>query len=283
MRHPCTVVLRAGLALALVLAPLPPPAHAADLDATLEAMQRELGEGFRFQAAEPFAIAGNADAALWRQCLGTMQGCAAAFHKDFFTRRPDYPIRVYLFADEESYVKFARQTTGKAPVSKFGFYLPAREMLIMNISTGTGTLVHEMAHALMRPDFPAVPAWFNEGFASLFEQCQVVDGSLRGLVNWRFPTVRDAVGTGDWVPLERLVALSDDDFYGDGKELHYSEARYLCMFLQERKLLARYYREFRDGHEKDPTGRATLEAVTGKPLGDVEADWVAWLKTVKYR
>ena len=31
-------------------------------------------------------------------------------------------------------------------------------------------LVHEMVHPFMDADFPACPAWFNEGLASLYEQ-----------------------------------------------------------------------------------------------------------------
>ncbi|MBI3268409.1 MAG: hypothetical protein HYZ53_05255 [Planctomycetes bacterium] len=255
---------------------------ALDVEETLDAMQRELGEGYRFQSVAPYVIASNAPSPLWEQALGTIEGCSAAFYKDFFARRPDYPIRIYLFRDPASYARFTREATGSPPTTPYGYYLPARETLVMNISTGTGTLVHELAHALMRPDFPRVPSWFNEGFASLFEQCQVVGGSLHGLVNWRFPSVRDALDTPAWLGLSDLAELSDEAFYADTKGLHYAEARYFCMFLQERKLLARFYKAFRDAHAKDATGKETIEAVCGKPIDAVEAEWVAWLKTLRY-
>ena len=41
----------------------------------------------------------------------------------------------------------------------------------MNIDTGGGTLVHEIVHPFIAANFPECPAWFNEGLASLYEQC----------------------------------------------------------------------------------------------------------------
>ena len=40
----------------------------------------------------------------------------------------------------------------------------------MNIGPGPGTLSHELVHPYMEANFPNVPAWFNEGLASLYEQ-----------------------------------------------------------------------------------------------------------------
>ena len=33
----------------------------------------------------------------------------------------------------------------------------------MNISTGGGTLVHEIVHPFIEANFPACPPWLNEG------------------------------------------------------------------------------------------------------------------------
>ena len=60
-------------------------------------------------------------------------------------------------------------------------------------SPGGGTLVHEIVHPFMRANFPACPAWFNEGLASLYEQSAEKDGHIRGLINWRYTALEKAV------------------------------------------------------------------------------------------
>ncbi len=75
--------------------------------------------------------------------------------------------------------------------------------MLMNVGTGTGTLVHELTHALIKPDFPQVPSWFNEGLASLFEQCTLDNGDICGLPNWRLPDLQNAIRKNELRSLER--------------------------------------------------------------------------------
>ena len=60
----------------------------------------------------------------------------------------------------------------------------------MNIATGGGTLVHEIVHPFIAANFPACPAWLNEGLGSLFEQSGEHDGHIVGYANWRLPACR---------------------------------------------------------------------------------------------
>ena len=48
----------------------------------------------------------------------------------------------------------------------------------MNISTGGGTLVHEIVHPFIQSNFPNCPSWFNEGLGSLYEQCRERNGKI---------------------------------------------------------------------------------------------------------
>ena len=43
-----------------------------------------------------------------------------------------------------------------------------------------------------------------------------------------------------------------------------------------------YYKTFRDGYEKDRSGISYLEKITGKKIGDLDKEYVAWVKTLKY-
>ena len=90
------------------------------------------------------------------------------------------------------------------PSTPYGYFVPRERRMVMNIRTGGGTLVHEMVHALMKPDFPDVPTWFDEGLASLLEQCRFrPDGTLEGLLE---PCVT-VVSTGDVLSPLRPVCL----------------------------------------------------------------------------
>ena len=124
----------------------------------------------------------------------------------------------------------------------------------MNVGTGTGTLVHELTHALIAPDFPNVPDWFNEGLASLYEQCSLGPDTITGHENWRLPALQKAIQSGKLRPLSELIA--DDDFRNNERVgLNYAEARYLMFYLQEkgqlRQLLRRVPRP-REGRPDRP-------------------------------
>jgi len=132
----------------------------------------------------------------------------------------------------------------------------------MNIETGGGTLVHEVVHPYMRASFPLCPAWFNEGLASLYERVVDRDGHLWGLPNWRLAGLQRAIRTGQLPPLSGMMATTQAEFYAS--PTGYAEARYLCLYLQEKGLLRRFYAEYRAAHGEDPTGFRTLSRVLGE-------------------
>lgn len=58
---------------------------------------------------------------------------------------------------------------------------------------GVGTAIHEMVHAYMGASFPDAPSWFDEGLASLYEESEIREEEVHGLVNWRFPPLQQAL------------------------------------------------------------------------------------------
>ena len=264
-------------------------AHAAEADPDRQVASRVaevrklLGPGFIIERSAMFVVAGNLAPARFRRILrGTVGRCSQALWASYCQKKPDYPITIYLFKDDATYREYARKLFGDKEVSHFGYYRPWDQTLVMNIGTGTGTLVHEMTHALVKPDFPDIPTWFDEGLASLHEQCQVAPTKITGLTNWRLAGLQKAIREGRLVPLATLVAMTTAQFRGPGEGLHYAEARYLAMYLQKQGKLRDFYRKFRDNFKKDRTGAHTLEAVTGKPAAALQAEWVAWVETLRY-
>ncbi len=86
----------------------------------------------------------------------------------------------------------------------------------MNISTGGGTLVHEMVHAFMHGNVPSCPVWINEGLASLFEQCALRDGHIIGRVNWRLTGLKEALAADEAPAWAHLAVMTDREFYQVG-------------------------------------------------------------------
>jgi hypothetical protein len=74
--------------------------------------------------------------------------------------------------------------------------------------------------------------------------------------------------------------MSDSSFRGDGEDLHYAVARYVCQWLDERGLLFPFYQRWRDGFDADATGERAFTAIVGKsPAASTEA-WSRWVTTL---
>lgn len=236
--------------------------------------------GLTTQTEGPFTVAGDLSAEeLARIRTGTIRWAYERLGRDFFDAVPfRKPLTIYLFRDAASYRAHARKLFGEEPGTPFGYYTARHRALVMNIATGGGTLVHEMVHPMLENDFPGVPSWFNEGLASLFEQCAERDGRITGLVNWRLEGLRSALASGRLGSLDALMRTSREQFYGARSGDNYAQARYLLYWLQEQGLLQAYYRRFRDGADRDPTGREALKAVLGEgELDAIERRWRAFV------
>ncbi len=254
------------------------------LSLALTAMQARLGDGFHTAGRFPFAVGSDLPEARLKIFLDhTVFNAYKAFNVQFFKRRPDHVLKIYLFNGRDSYRRNAERLWGDHPSTPYGYYVPSRTSLIMNIQTGGGTLVHELFHSLSEIDFPGIPKWIDEGMASLFEQCHIEYERIFGLENWRLPILKRGIAENRTLPLRRLMATTRDEFLDEASSLHYAQARYFCMYMQDQGVLERFYRAYRDRFEEDPTGATFAEELFEKPLEEVEADMLRWVQTIHYR
>jgi len=244
-----------------------------------------LGNGCRHVVRTPFVIAGDLttkELQEWHD--GTIEPAAHALWKNYFETRPDEPIVVLLFDREESYNHYARTLFGDEGISVFGYYKPRQRTLVMNISTGGGTLLHELTHALADFDFPNIPDWFNEGLASLHEQARLANDPprIQGLINWRLPVLRDAIRRDRLRSLKSLIAA--DDFRGADEGVNYAQARYFCLYMQEQGVLGDYYQAFHDHRAADPTGaQAVSEVFRDQSWQQLEKNFCQWVARLDVR
>jgi hypothetical protein len=268
-------------------APLPPPPAydlAADRARILHRAQEELG-------AEPASavvddvfvlLSPKASRATLRASEKLVRQAVTAYLQDRFDKSPSRAIAVYLFPSAAPYSRYCRAVFHEECISPFGFYSEGR--MIMNTGPGLGTLTHELVHPFVDADFPRAPLWINEGIASLYEAPVIPrPGEIHGVKNWRLPRLIRALSTAkgrDAARLDRLFSMSDDAFRDEDEDLHYALARYVCQWLDGKKLLWPFYRRWRDTFEKDPSGTAAFTDVVGMAPADANAGWTKWVKEI---
>jgi hypothetical protein len=236
-----------------------------DFDQHVELLKKKLPSNeFTIVVQPPFVVIGDESPnAVKEHSERTVKWAVDKLKQDYFSQDPKEILDIWLFKDSTSYEKNAVLLFGEKPTTPYGYYSSRHKALVMNISTGGGTLVHEIVHPFVEANFPECPAWFNEGLGSLYEQSGEVGGHIHGYTNWRLPGLQAAINARTVISFKELTSLDANKFYNDERGDHYAQARYLCYYLQQRGLLIRFYREFHAHQKQDPSGYLTLRRVLG--------------------
>lgn len=204
-----------------------------------------------------------------------------AMTKNYVTGLPDSVIPVFLFSEYTPYRDLAVNTFGvdENDLSPFGFYKITKNAIIIKYVNWKGSIPHEVTHSLIQHDFPDIPSWFNEGFASLHEKYIYRDGDMIGDFNWRIVSLRRAFREDKYTGLKTLMETNDEELYGKRTSFYYAQSRYLLMYLQQKNLLENYYKQFRDTYDDDHSGITQLEKVTRKSLKKIDKELVDYVHT----
>jgi hypothetical protein len=242
-----------------------PEGSSPDYEQHVKALKEKVPEGFTIVIQEPFVVIGDESPAKVRsRAVDTVKWAVDRLKKMYFEKDPDHIIDIWLFKNSHSYEKYSKEIFNIEPDTPFGFSSPGDHALIMNIATGGGTLVHEIVHPFIASNFPGCPAWFNEGLGSLYEGCTGKGNEITGLLNWRLPSLQEAVKRDRIMSFKEFTAVSTYRFYRENPGMNYAQARYLCYYLQQKGLLKTFYHRFRANFAKDPTGFETLKEVLGE-------------------
>lgn len=230
-----------------------------------ELKKRLPSKEFTIVVQPPFVVIGDGPADEVKQRADdTVKWTVDKLKQDYFSQDPKEILDIWLFKDAESYANNAQRLFNDTPSTPYGYYSPEHKALIMNIGTGGGTLVHEIVHPFMEANFPECPPWLNEGMGSLYEHVGEENGHIYGYVNWRLPGLQKAIRAGNLTPFETLMSLDAHGFYGDHTGVNYAQSRYLLYYLQEKKLLVKFYKQFHAQQKTDPSGFQTLKSVLGE-------------------
>ncbi|RME04171.1 MAG: hypothetical protein D6805_03975 [Planctomycetota bacterium] len=238
--------------------------------------------GFHVVLQRPFVVIGDEDlSTVRRRARHTVGWAVKKLKAKYFQKDPKYILTIWLFKDRASYLKHCWQFFRQRPSTPFGYYSAAHRSLVMNIATGGGTLVHELVHPFIEANFPDCPAWFNEALASLYEQCGEEDGQIYGYTNWRLAGLQRAIRRGELPSFKVLTHTNTEEFYR--LPYGYAQGRYLCYYLQEKKLLVKFWKAFVRNVKEDPTGYKTLKRVLKvKDMGVFQRKWESYVLRLRY-
>jgi hypothetical protein len=194
---------------------------------------------------------------------------ARLVHDDVTTRfvRPrehaHAPVDLVLYEDDEEFqaiaLGYARVPAGQ------GFYRPDARVAAVNLSRGVGNLRHELVHPIIVDDFPQIPAWLNEGIASMYGGAEVSRGRLRFLVDYRVHDLHAAIDERTLPGRRRLALAGRTELYGADGGIYYAVSQHVVLYLQRSGKLERYYKRVR----AHPQGR-----------GDALAAAMSWRRFV---
>ena len=255
------------------------PSHEALRARADELEQKLAGQGFTVMIEGPFVIVGDEARARVQQRATFMRWVLRLIEQDFFAKQPDKVIEVWLFRNEKTYRRGAKKFFGDEPDTPYGYYSPSDDALVMNIGPGAGTLSHELVHPYMEANLPDVPAWFNEGLASLYEQPRERDGHMWGTTNWRLPGLQQMIRKQTLPRVTALLSTTSDEFY-DARYDAYAYARFLCQYLQDHGKLRAFYAKLA-ADTRDRTGARALEDVLGQDLASFQPVFEKWAMSLR--
>jgi hypothetical protein len=243
-------------------------------------LQGRLPTDWNVLVREPFVLAGDCSSdALNQYHRDTIAPTSRALSIQYFDSAPPWPVVIILCSSDESYRECHRCLNERDRSEYAGIYSRSDHRIIANISTGDGTLAHELTHALAHADFPNMPEWLDEGLASLNEECEFSEDGLRlvGLPNWRGSVLQSSLREDEWQPIAEMASGA---FAADDASVDYAQARYLCLFLQQRNLLEAFYRKCRAHAQTDRDGMRSLCELMGTddPLV-IDSQFRKWLSS----
>lgn len=158
-------------------------------------------------------------------------------------KQRDPAVTLLLFANADRYREVAG-TYGPL-ISDWGFYLPDKRVAIANVDASIGNLRHELVHPLIGDDYAAIPAWLNEGVASLYGSATLGKHGFTFLVNYRLRDLQRALADGSCPTLAELAASTEADIHSNRAMVYYALSRYVLLYADRKGTLGTLYAELR--------------------------------------
>lgn len=264
-------------------------AHDQDIELRISFARRHLGGDPAVHVeAGLFVMVSAADSPAFQEAIALTQKAMAAYYNGRFATRPQRPVTVYILPSKEAFESLCIARLGARCDSDFGEYVHETREIFVNVAPGVTTLTHELVHPLIEADFPQAPLWLNEGIAALYEAPVFPQpGEIRGVTNWRLPTLKSGFADFDAKDVARLNRffgdMRDGAFHGPRRALAYAAARYVCQWLDsdaQKQKLWPFYHAWRDHFSDDPLGVKAFTQVVGKAPSEANDEWQKWVQAL---
>lgn len=260
------------------------PADYAQHIMEVKAKLSRLSGAYTILVEPPFVVIGDGPEPQVRaHAAKTVRWATERLKASYFSKDPVRILDVWLFSTASGYRRNASLLFGDTPDTPYGFYSSEHRALVMNISTGGGTLVHEIVHPFIEANVPGCPPWLNEGLGSLYEQSGEENGRIHGYTNWRLAGLQGAIRRNNVPPIEALMAMDGPAFYADDSGVHYASARYLLYYLQQQNKLLDYYHAYIKNRAGDPSGYQTLKSILNESdMAAFQKRWERYVLTLHF-
>lgn len=250
----------------------------------------EFGGGRMKVVDDTFVLVAGEPSAPLDDAAATVHAAVQSLWHDL-SHRPTRAAVVWVFASRKSFGNFVAEFGPRdARRTDLSFYVPQPTFIpevsqIYFCAEGQGLLGadHEIAHHLVRYDFPHAPTWLAEGLPALLESADPTpDGELHPKAHFRLRTLRTALTKPDYAPLVRLdvlFGLHDAAAFRKHEALFYALAREFLRWADSLHALWPFYRLFRDGVLTDETGEQAFATVFGKTPADATSEFLDWIRS----
>ena len=203
-------------------------------------------------------------------------GFVSMVNRDFFKADFDYPIRVLVLEDRESFQKFLRQQFAITDPPNFGIFLYRYNLFATYEDSGLGTFAHEIMHPLVERNLKDRPIWAIEGIPTFFEKFYGYWQNDEMVVRWGFqnPWRVDMLGT-NLTQLDLKDIISTMETPGKYRE---SDRRLVSMFLWEQGKFKQFLQLIK---RREKLGYDSyFEAAMAMPVDRIIPLWQDYLKKV---
>jgi hypothetical protein len=181
------------------------------------------------------------------------------------------PVDVCLFENTDEYQDFLHRALGpdnhEGPL---GVYWRYRRAVIANLSTPLGNLRHELAHALIADAFGHLPAWLDEGLASLYNEAIWLKNRYLFGQTHRLQQLRKARSDGKLPDFETLAASGEKEVYGKDYYIYYSLGRFISLYIDKQGRLGEFVQEMSTKRSADEQHKVLMRFV------DL-SDFLSWI------
>lgn len=213
-------------------------------------------------------------------------------HQELFTELPamdltDSPWVIVGLPDQAGFAKWAISVFGsdvRGTISSVGGAYEHQQRRLVAQDLGA-TLRHEFVHVLHWRDMSrrgqVHAPWVQEGLASLIEDYDVRGGKPIPVPSWRTNIVQRLENINRLPSFEELAQIEMNAFTAKRPLAKYAQARTAMLWLLDMGKLDDFYTHYCEHFDADPTGYASVLAVTGLEPDALEKSYRHWVEALE--